>query len=128
MFEQDYIMRLIKEMTRACLKLLFNIDTESQMEEMFKDTEEEQTLKNLLDLLDDGKINEAENMIYEMTEAGDRKNLAIAILFYSHLNEKSDEFLEKHNFTREEIKTGLMDIADRYGVSDLAETFLDMEE
>lgn len=43
-------------------------------------------------------------------------------------NKKSDEFLEKHNFTREEIKTGLMDITDRYGVSDLAETFLDMEE
>ncbi len=27
MFEQDYIMRLIKEMVRALLKLLFNIDT-----------------------------------------------------------------------------------------------------
>lgn len=26
MFEQDYVMRLIKEMIRAVLKLLFNID------------------------------------------------------------------------------------------------------
>ena len=29
MYEQDYIMRLIKEMVRAVLKLLFHIDTET---------------------------------------------------------------------------------------------------
>jgi hypothetical protein len=39
-FEQDYVMRLIKEMVRAILKLLFNIDTDSPTTELLEDSEE----------------------------------------------------------------------------------------
>ncbi len=34
MLEEDYIMRLIKEMIRAIIKVLFNVDTESPTEEL----------------------------------------------------------------------------------------------
>ena len=30
----------------------------------------------------------------------------MALIFYSHLNEKSNDFLEAHDFSREEIKAG----------------------
>ena len=40
MFEQDYVMRLIKEMVRAILKLLFNIDTDSPSAELLEDAKE----------------------------------------------------------------------------------------
>ena len=65
MFEQDYVMRLIKEMVRAILKLLFNIDTDSPSAELLEDAKEQQTLDELLDMVDNGFINEAENKIYE---------------------------------------------------------------
>ena len=42
MFEQDYIMRLIKEMVRTILKLLFNIDTESPTAELLEGKEEKE--------------------------------------------------------------------------------------
>ena len=45
MFEQDYVMRLIKEMVRAILKLLFNIDTESPTIELLENKEEKEWLK-----------------------------------------------------------------------------------
>ena len=61
MFEQDYVMRLIKEMVRAILKLLFNIDTESPTIELLENKEEKETLENLIDMVDAGEINEAEN-------------------------------------------------------------------
>lgn len=124
MFEQDYVMRLIKEMIRALLKLLFNIDTDSPSAELLKDTEEQQTLEALLDMIDEGRIDDAENKIYEITEDADKRNLEIAVLFYAYLNDKSDEFLELHNFSRDEIKSGLQDISARYGVDGLAEMFL----
>lgn len=85
LFEQDYVMRLIKEMVRAILKLLFNIDTDSPSAELLKDSEEEQTLDELLHMVDDGFINEAENRIYEITEEGKKIDLEIALLFYSYL-------------------------------------------
>ena len=124
MFEQDYVMRLIKEMVRAILKLLFNIDTDSPSAELLEDAKEQQTLDELLDMVDNGFINEAENKIYGITEEGKKTDLEMALLFYSYLNDKSDEFLEAHNYSRDEIKAGLKDITVRYGVAGFAEMFL----
>jgi hypothetical protein len=122
-FEQDYVMRLIKEMVRAILKLVFNIDTDSPTSELLEDSEEKATLNKLLDMIDDGKVNEAENEIYEMTENSDKNYLEVALLFYSYLNDKSDEFLEDNNFTRDEVKEGLETIVSRYGLNSIASVF-----
>lgn len=124
MFEQDYIMRLIKEMVRAVLKLLFHIDTDAPSADLLKDAEDKATLESLMNMIDDGRIDEAENKVYEITEERDIKKLEIAVLFYSYLNDKSDEFLEEHNFSREEIRSGLKDISSRYGMDSFAEILL----
>lgn len=124
MFEQDYIMRLIKEMVRLLLKLLFHVDTPAPTAEILCETEERKVLDNLLDLVDDGKINEAENRIYELTLDGNMGNLEIALLFYSYLNDKTDEFLERNNYSRKEIKEGLEDVISRYGFGGLTDLFL----
>jgi hypothetical protein len=123
-FEQDYIMRLVKEMVRALLKLLFNIDTDSPTSELLEDSEEKTTLDTLLNMVDDGKVNEAENKIYEMTENLEKNYLEVALLFYSYLNDKSDEFLEDNNFSRDEVKEGLETIVSRYGLNSIAAMFL----
>lgn len=124
MFEQDYIMRLINEMVRAILKLLFNIDTDSPTDELLKESEEKETLDKLYDLVDTGKISEAENLIYDLTETGEMAKLEIALLFYAYLNDKDDDFLEINDFSREEVKNGLTDIASRYGLNGIVEAFL----
>lgn len=124
MFEQDYIMRLIKEMVRTILKLLFNIDTDSPTAEMIEKSEEKEILDSFLNMIDNGRINEAENKIYEMTENLDKNNLEIALLFYSYLNDKSDEFLEEHNFSRDEVMQGLKEMISKYGLDGIAEMFL----
>lgn len=56
MFEQDYIMRLIKEMIRMALKLLFHIDTDSPTAELLEEKAEKGTLDRLLDLVDSGSV------------------------------------------------------------------------
>lgn len=124
MLEQDHIIKLIKEMVRAILKLLFHINTESPSTELLEESEQKETLNELLDMIDEGKINEAENLIYEITEETDRSNLEIALLFYSYLNDKTDDFLENNDFSRDEIKQGLTDIVSKYGLSSIAEMFL----
>ncbi len=124
MFEQDYIIRLIKEMIRAILKLLFNMDTDNPIEALLEDRESQNTLEKLLDMVDHGKINEAENQIYEMTSDHHMANLKVALSFYSYLNDKEDEFLQEHDFCREEIKSGVEELASRYGLMGMAEIFL----
>ena len=101
MFEQDYVMRLIKEMVRAILKLLFNIDTESPTIELLENKEEKETLENLIDMVDAGEINEAENRLYDLISATDMNSMEVAILFYSYLNDKTDDFIEANDFSRD---------------------------
>ena len=122
-FEQDYVMRLIKEMVRAILKLLFSIDTESPTVELLENKEEQETLENLLDMVDAGEINEAENRLYDLTSNTDMNSLKIALLFYSYLNDKTDDFLEVNDFSRDEIKLGLENVADSFGISSIAKMF-----
>lgn len=118
-------MRLIKEMVRAILKLLFQIDTDSPTEELLEEKEEKEAFHALVELIDDGKINEAENQLYEQMEnegANERSaSLKTALLFYSYLNQKSDDFLKEHDYSREEIREGLNQIVSRYGLEGLTE-------
>ena len=122
MFKQDYVMQLIKEMVRAILKLLFNIDTESPTAELLDSKEEKEILENLLDMVDAGKINEAENGLYDSVT--DINSLKVALLFYSYLNDKTDDFLEANNFSRDEIKLGLENAAESFGFDNIVKMFL----
>lgn len=119
MVEQDYIMRLIKESVRMLMKLLFNIDTVSPAIEQLESLERRSIYNGLQDKLDDGAINEAEEELFEGLDETNREDLKLAIMFYSYLNEKDDEFLAANQFSRQEIKDGLMDVLDRYGVTGL---------
>lgn len=124
MFEQDYIMRLIKEMIRAILKLIFSIDTDSPTTDLLLENQQKESFDQLLDLIDAGNINEAENHLYDLIDTNDRATLGLALLFYSYLNEKEDDFLESHQYSRDEIKEGLKAIISDYGINGVAESFL----
>lgn len=124
MYEKDYIMRLIKEMVRALLKLLFNIDTSLSMDEVIKQAEEKVLLDKLLSMIDEGRICEAENELYEITADGDRQYLKTALIFYYRLAEKGNDYLKEHNFSLTEVKEGVEALADRYNISDLSCVFL----
>lgn len=124
MFEQDYLMRLIKEMVRAIFKLLFKVDTEQVTEDLIDNKEDSEMLNYLTDLVDAGQINDAENKLFDRLDKNDTGSLQIALLFYSHLNDKTNEFLEENNFSREEIKSGISNVADMFGISSVAKMFL----
>lgn len=124
MFEQDYIMRLIKEMVRTLLKLLFQIDVPSPAADLMEDQETKETLERLLDMVDEGKVDDAENRLYEMLDGQDYQGLEAALLFYSYLNDKDDDFLLEHDFCREEISAGIKNAVSMYGLDNLAELFL----
>lgn len=124
MVEQDYIMRLIKELVRALLKVIFHTDVDMPSVEMLKDSQRRCALEELLNMIDRGEINEAENRLSELLEDGAGQELELALIFYSHLNEKSNEFLETHDFSREEIKSGLEDVLEEKGLGEMAQAFL----
>lgn len=124
MFEQDYIMRMIREMIRAILKLLFHIDTEIPTSELLENDEEKATLKTLVNMVDNGDINEAENKIFAIAEPENKASLKLVLLFYSYINDKPDDFLAENNFSRKEIQDDLKYILSQYGLDSMTEMFL----
>ena len=123
MLQDDFILRQIREMIHAVMRMLFQVNVSELSPEVIEDASARTVLEKLLALTDEGRIDEAENQLYEMTCDGDRQNLEIGLLFYYNLNGKDDDFLEVHNFSREEIMTGIQDLADRYQLSGIAEAF-----
>lgn len=123
MFEQDYIMRLIREMVRTILKLVFDIQTDSPSAELLENREERELLESLLDMVDNGNAGRAEARLEELID-GNGSSLMLELLFYSYLNDKPDEFLEESGLSREKIKLGLVQVMDRYGLGGIAEVLL----
>lgn len=84
-----------------------------------KYTQSDNLHKELISLLYDGKINEAENILFDKFDSMDNNQIKVALDFYQRLNELDDEFLEENNFSRKEIEEGLRDIAKKVGMDTL---------
>lgn len=124
MVEQDYIMRIIHEVIRTFLKLVFQMDEEKQEEVQFADSEIAGSFETLCAMADRGEINEAENILYEEIEEGNLEYLKMAVLFYEHLNKMSNEYLEKCDYSRQEVADGMKQMMKRYGYDSLADTLI----
>lgn len=121
--EQDYIIRMIKQIIQAILKLVFGIDTDSPTAELLENAKASDTLHRLTEMIDSGNINSAENELYEKISSDNDLDLKVGILFYSYLNDKSDDFLSKNNFSRGEIELGLRNLVSMYGLDDISNLF-----
>ena len=126
MLRQDYITRMVQEMVRMLLKLMFGIEAESPNLEMFRDAQARERTERLLMLADEGRIDEAENKLSDILESCVPEHMQTGLLFYWHLNEKDDAFLETHDFSREEIRDGLEQVVKDSGMADLADAFLEI--
>ena len=106
-------MRLIHGIALVLARLLLGRQMENEGEiATILDKQEKEQNDLLLRMVDEGKINKAEERLFDLLEKAswdDRHKAAVAICFYSHVNDKDDEFLEKADFTREEIMEGLED-------------------
>ncbi len=120
-FQDDWIMRQIDMLVHFVAKVVFNRDTETEYvitsdvnngEEL---TETDLLHLKLCTLIKEGKICEAEDMLYDnMVYSNDYIKLATD--FYSRLNRLSDEELEIADFSRDEVYEDYVDIMGRLGV------------
>lgn len=116
---EDYYLRLVHEMVRTILKLLFNIDTADANKELEKSKEQKEKYDMLIALAKEGKINESENMLYEEGFIGNKDDLKIGILFYDYVVGLNDEFLEMHNYSKKEAYEGLEMLLKKNGYDDI---------
>ncbi len=119
--EKDYIMRIIKETVRLLFSLMLGknyVSVEQELKNKYKVSG--RTLDDLLSMADDGKINEAENIILDGIDYSSKNEVAAAALFYQHLSEMEQNFLDQNNYSQEEALDGLKQVVEEAGYGNLA--------
>ncbi len=120
--EKDYIMRMIKEMVRVLFSVALGkkyVSVEQERENKYAVAGN--PLENLLRMADQGKINEAENILLENLDYGNREEVAAAALFYQYVGEKDTEFLEKNHYSDEEVIFGMKQLLENSGLGQLVD-------
>lgn len=142
-YENDFIMRQVRDMVRMLAKVLFGKNTatyeyhekflnENSLDEGEKKGElngqirkkllaSDRLYSHLITMVNAGKINEAENLLSDKLDEDEDGFFEAALGFYEYLNTLSDVFLEKNDYSREEVKDGAQDLADRKGLGGLGE-------
>lgn len=76
-------------------------------------------LYHMKTMVDRGEINEAENELLDRIDYADKEALAEAMFFYEYAASKGDEFLEAHNYSLEEIRDGIQQLAEDAGYGNI---------
>ena len=116
--DKDYIMRMVHEAVRMLIRLIFGKDIDNEEKDLVS-LEKLKLYKKLTAMLDDGEINEAENLLLDGLDPDDRDYFEMALLFYEKLGAKTEEFLLEHDYTQDEVIDGLKYIVDYYGHGEL---------
>lgn len=122
--EKDYILRLINEIIRALIKWILGKDMNRE-EDVILSSEIAELYKELLVMSDEGEITSAEDRLLEYLDLNNLQYLQMALMFYQHLNEKTEAYLTEHNFSKTEVLDGVTDMANVYGYGSIIETFVD---
>lgn len=120
MFENDYILKQIEMSTKFLAKLIFGKES-PEYKLQYDEIENAQPIDllclTLRRMIDEGEINEAENLLYENIEHEARAEyLEIAIDFYDRLSKLSADRLDECDFSRAEIFEGLENVKKIYGI------------
>ena len=118
--EKDYIMRMIKEMVRVLFSLAFGkkyVSVELEKENKYEVSGK--NLKNFLNMIDLGQINEAENILLDSIDYTNKNEVMAVALLYQYLSEKEKQNLENNNYTKEEVLSGFKQLLMKSGYSDL---------
>lgn len=120
-FRQDWLMRQVDMLVQAFARLLLGKDAGDTLLEEWNESstagEADPFAAELNALLDEGKINEAEDLLFDRIGGGDPAYIKTGLEFYARVNRRSDEFLEAYDFSREEVREGLEDFARSYGIN-----------
>lgn len=124
-FENDMIMRQIHNMCRMLANMLLNRSKADYEYDNLKEAEarsdRDELYDRLVHLVNNGEINEAENILSDYLESDIKNMTKVALGFYSYLDSLDDSFLNIHNFSREEVRDGIKYVATLNGLGEIVE-------
>ena len=117
MYHEGWLMQQIKGLAAALARIFLNkATTVYEIQDHKQKTQADMLYLEMQALLEDGRINEAEDLLFSHLDTLDMEYMRLAIDFYAKLNDLSDDELDACDFSREEIDDGLHDLMLRFNV------------
>lgn len=128
-YENDYLMRMIKQIARAIAAFALGKDLPPYELPDEKDeyTHADHLYEQLIQMVNGGEINEAEDILFEHIDSGIDTIFYLGMNFYLYVNEFSNDELEENGYSREEIIEGMKDFAKACHV-EVSDSFFDLIE
>ncbi|MDU4670580.1 MAG: DUF6483 family protein [Finegoldia magna] len=113
----DWLLKQINVVSEFLQKLFTDMETNRKLNENEQYQKDSFEFERLLEnLIEEDRINDAENILFEKLETNNLMYATIATRFYDKLKGLSDEKLQKSNYSRDEILQGLNDMCDIFGL------------
>ena len=123
MLRDDFDLRLTNELIETYLKIAYGIKPCSWLDAEKGLLEENTIYPKLKQMIIDGKINDAEDILYEYASPINPDILKVGLFFYYDLNRMDDSELEAADFTRDEVKEGVQELLKIYDQEDFGTIF-----
>lgn len=126
MFEQDYIMRQIKEITAVMAKVLFNAKVEDSF--VMLQEAEKQHVFNLVEMTRNGKLKEAVEEVDRLTDNNTKENLMIGLSFYNCLNDIPEYIFTENEYNSARLRKDFRKFVNKFGLSQMTDLYFGEEE
>ena len=123
MFEEDYIMRLIKDFTRMIAKVVFHADTESPLIEFLKDERMRETANNIAASIDGGDIRSALDSLDRLSESNTLDDLKLGLAVFSQLSDLDDDALERSGCTSADVTKAFRKFVSAFGLEEMSSLY-----
>jgi hypothetical protein len=121
MFENDYIMRQIKELTAVIAKVLFGAKSESMS--LMLQQRERQKVEFLVDKMKNGEIQDAVDEINRLADNNTKENLLIGLEFYSQLGDMGDDFFAEKGYNLVKARKSFEIFAEKFGLQQMTNLY-----
>ena len=121
MFEQDYIMRQIKEITALIAKVMFGVNDRKSFY-MLQEVER-QKAHALITQVKNGEPKEAVMELDKLTDNNTKENLMIGLEFYAQFSDLDEEYFINSGYSFGQVRDDFERFAKKFGMEQMTELY-----
>lgn len=126
MFEQDYIMRQIKEITAIIAKIMFGVNDRKSFY-MLQEVER-QKVHALITQVKNGEPKEAVLELDRLTDNNTKENLMIGLEFYAQLSDLDEEYFIKNGYSFGKVRDDFQRFAKKFGMEQMTDLYFGKDD
>ena len=121
MFEQDYIMRQIKEITAVMAKVLFGAKTDQSFY-MLQEVERQKAFA-LIEKMHNGEVQDAVDDVNKLADDQTKENLMIGLEFYANLSDMDENFFAEKGYSLVKARKDFRRFAEKFGMQQMTNLY-----